>query len=144
MNTHHQVNLMQMRRSCSKAHRTTEEEMEGPISFWGYKEQESNLILPEHDDDDDEMELLNQHTPRKSLIQKGEKCKDMKLSMERLSVFWCCSATNEKLKSLVISNAVYPLEFQEQETDDKHLPFNWCSNKKWWAIQTIFEEWLET
>jgi len=31
---------------------TTEEEMEGPISFWGYKEQESNLILPEHDDDD--------------------------------------------------------------------------------------------
>ena len=28
--------------------------MEGPISFWGYKEQESNLILPEHDDDDDD------------------------------------------------------------------------------------------
>jgi hypothetical protein len=27
--------------------------MEGPISFSGYKEQESNLILPEHDDDDD-------------------------------------------------------------------------------------------
>jgi len=26
--------------------------MEGPISFWGYKEQESNLILPQHDDDD--------------------------------------------------------------------------------------------
>ena len=31
----------------------TEEEMDGPILFWGYKEQESNLILPEHDDDDD-------------------------------------------------------------------------------------------
>jgi len=30
--------------------------MEGPISFWGYKEQESNLILPEHDDDDDDDE----------------------------------------------------------------------------------------
>jgi len=28
--------------------------MEEPISFWGYKEQESNLILPEHDDDDDD------------------------------------------------------------------------------------------
>jgi hypothetical protein len=28
--------------------------MEGPISIWGYKEQESNLILPEHDDDDDD------------------------------------------------------------------------------------------
>jgi len=36
----------------------TEEEMEGPISFWGYKEQESNLILPEHDDDDDDDFLL--------------------------------------------------------------------------------------
>jgi len=29
--------------------------MEGPVSFWGYKEQESNLILPEHDDVDDEV-----------------------------------------------------------------------------------------
>jgi hypothetical protein len=32
----------------------TEEEMEGPISFSGYKELESNLILPKHDDDDDD------------------------------------------------------------------------------------------
>jgi len=32
----------------------TEEEMEGPVSFSGYKEQESNLILPEQDDDDDD------------------------------------------------------------------------------------------
>jgi len=30
------------------------EEMEGPISFWGYKEQETHLILHEHDDDDDD------------------------------------------------------------------------------------------
>jgi len=32
--------------------------MEGPISFWGYKEQESNLILLEHDDDDDDDKIL--------------------------------------------------------------------------------------
>ena len=32
--------------------------MEEPISFWGYKEQESNLILPEHDDDDENTCLL--------------------------------------------------------------------------------------
>jgi len=31
--------------------------MEGPVSFWGYREQESNLILPEHDDDDDDDKL---------------------------------------------------------------------------------------
>ena len=31
--------------------------MEGPISFRGYKEQESNLILPEYDDDDDDDDI---------------------------------------------------------------------------------------
>jgi hypothetical protein len=36
----------------------TKKEMEEPISFWGYKEQESNLILPEHDDDDDIFTIL--------------------------------------------------------------------------------------
>jgi len=35
----------------------TDEEVKGPISFWEYKEQESNLILPEHDDDDDKFSL---------------------------------------------------------------------------------------
>ena len=34
--------------------------MEGPISFWGYKEQESNLILPEHDDNDDDKKISEQ------------------------------------------------------------------------------------
>jgi len=29
--------------------------MEGPILFWGYKKQESNIILPEHDDDDENL-----------------------------------------------------------------------------------------
>ena len=28
--------------------------MEGPISFWGYKEWETKLILHEHDDDDND------------------------------------------------------------------------------------------
>jgi len=37
---------------------TTGEEVERLISFWGYKEQESNLILPEHDDDDDDDDEL--------------------------------------------------------------------------------------
>jgi len=36
----------------------TEEEMEGSISFWGYKEQETHLILHEHDDDDDDDVLM--------------------------------------------------------------------------------------
>ena len=32
--------------------------MEGPISFWGYKEQESKLVLPEHDNDDDDRDVF--------------------------------------------------------------------------------------
>ena len=32
--------------------------MEEPISFRGYKEQKSNLILPEHDDDDDDGDIF--------------------------------------------------------------------------------------
>jgi len=32
--------------------------MEGTISFSGYKEQESSLILPEHDDDDDDIAVF--------------------------------------------------------------------------------------
>jgi hypothetical protein len=55
--------------------------------------------------------------PRKSLIQKGEKCKGGKLSKERLSVLLCCSTTGEKLKPLVISNADCPHAFKEQWTD---------------------------
>ena len=46
LNKHYNINQR------TKTHRTTEEKMEGQISFWGYREQESNLILPEHDDDD--------------------------------------------------------------------------------------------
>jgi len=46
--------------------------MEGPISFWGYKEQESNLILPEHDDDDHH-HFDNHHLiiPNSEYVKKG-------------------------------------------------------------------------
>jgi len=36
--------------------------MEGLISFWGYKEQKSNLILPELDDDDDDLSYNHSST----------------------------------------------------------------------------------
>jgi hypothetical protein len=55
----------------------TEEHMEGPISFWRYKEQESNLILPEHDDDDDEItrEVCKEHLFALSLFRNLEEFK---------------------------------------------------------------------
>jgi hypothetical protein len=61
----------------------------------------------------DETGLFYRKMPRKSLIQKGEKCKCGKLSRERLSVLFCCSATSEKLKPLVIFNAARPRAFKE-------------------------------
>ena len=49
--------------------------MEGPISFWGYKEQESNLILPEHDDDDDDDDDDEKHYfPKRSLLYSWYYC----------------------------------------------------------------------
>jgi hypothetical protein len=69
----------------------------------------------------DEAGLFYRQMPRKSLIQKGEKCKGGKVAKERLSVLFCCSATGEKLKPLVTGNAALPHAFKEQ-TDTKHLP----------------------
>jgi hypothetical protein len=65
-----------------------------------------------------------------------------RLHVERLSVLFCCSATGEKLKPLVIGNGARPRVFKEQCIDTKHLPINWNFNKKAWMTQAIFEEWL--
>ena len=80
--------------------------------------------------------------PRKGLIQKGENCKGGKLSKERLCVLFCCSATGENLKPLVVSNSAHPCAFKEQRIDTKHLPVNWCSNKMVWMTQTILKSGL--
>jgi uncharacterized protein YeeX (DUF496 family) len=103
-------------------------------------------VLSEYPPEDqfkaDETGLLYRHMPRKSLIQKGEKCKGGKLSKERLNVLFCCSATGEKLEPLVIGNVARPRVFKEQCIDTKHLPVKWHFNKKAWMTQEIFEEWL--
>jgi hypothetical protein len=80
--------------------------------------------------------------PRKSLIQKGEKCKVGKLSEERVSVLFFCSATGENLKPLVTGNAARPQVFKEQYIDTKHLSVNWHFIKKSWITQAIFKECL--
>jgi hypothetical protein len=43
---------------------------------------------PENQFNADETGLFYRQMPRKRLVQKGEKCKDGKLSKERLSVFF--------------------------------------------------------
>jgi hypothetical protein len=71
-----------------------------------------------------------------------EKCRGGKLSKERLSVLFCCSATGEKLKPLVIGNVTWPRVIKEQCIDTKYLSVNWRFNKKAWMTQAIFEEWI--
>jgi hypothetical protein len=80
--------------------------------------------------------------PRKSLIQKGEKCKGGKLSKERVSVLFFRNVTGENLKPLVIGNAACPRVFKEQYIDTKHLSVNWHFIKKSWMTQAIFKECL--
>jgi hypothetical protein len=60
----------------------------------------------------DETGLFYRQIPRKNFIQKGEECNGGKLSKERLSVLFRCSATGEKLKPLVVGNAASPRVFK--------------------------------
>lgn len=53
----------------------------------------------------DECGLFSRALPSKSLVMAGEKCKDRKISKERLLVLLACSATGEKMKPLVIGKA---------------------------------------
>jgi hypothetical protein len=55
----------------------------------------SKLHPPSNQFNADEAGLFYLQIPRKSLIQKGEKCKGGKLSKERLNVPFRCSATGE-------------------------------------------------
>ena len=56
----------------------------------------------------DETTVFYWQLPRKSMVFKGESCKDGKFAKERLSIMLCCSATREKLKPLIIDNATRP------------------------------------
>jgi hypothetical protein len=80
--------------------------------------------------------------PGKAWLRKGENVKVEKLSKERLSVLFCCSATGKKLKPLVTGNVAHSRIFRGHRIDTKHLPVDWRSNKKAWMTQAIFEEWL--
>jgi hypothetical protein len=98
---------------------------------------------PENQFNADETGLFYRQMPGKRVVQKGEKCKDGKLSKEKVSVlFFCCSAIGEKLKHFIIGTAARPRVFREQRTETKHLPVDWSSNKRPWMTSAIFEEWL--
>lgn len=90
----------------------------------------------------DETAFFYKQIPRKSYVQKGDPCKGGKLAKERLSVLFCCSATGEKLKPLIIGNAACPRVFKKNKINVDYLPATWRSNKKAWMTSKIFEDWL--
>lgn len=91
---------------------------------------------PEDHFNANETGLLYRQTSKQSYDQKGEYCK------ERLSVLFCCSATGEKLRPLVIGNTRYPRAFRSASIDVDNLPVEWRFNEKTCMTSTIFNDWL--
>jgi hypothetical protein len=79
--------------------------------------------------------------PKESFVQKQEECKGRKLYKERISVPLCSSATGEKLKLLVVGNAVQPCIFKEQHVDTNHLLLHGASVKRP-GLPQVLKEWL--
>lgn len=65
----------------------------------------------------DETGLYYKALPDKTLSVKGEASKGTKVSKERLTVMFACSATGEKLRPLVIGKAENPRCFKNVKRD---------------------------
>ena len=89
----------------------------------------------------DETGLFFRVLPDKTLAVKGSDCKGGKLSKERLTVMFCCSATGEKLKPLVIGKSRKPHCFRNVNVQT--LPVTWWYNKKAWMTGDFFTEWVK-
>ena len=84
----------------------------------------------------DETGLFFRVLPDKTLAVKESDCKGGKLSKERLTVMFCCSATGEKLKPLVIGKSRKPHCFRNVNVQT--LPVTWRYNKKAWMTGDFF------
>ncbi|XP_071041913.1 tigger transposable element-derived protein 6-like [Parasteatoda tepidariorum] len=88
----------------------------------------------------DECGLFYRAMPNKTLATIGDKCKDGKISKERITILLSCSSTGEKLKPLVIGKARKPRCFKKVNV--KNLPVSWHGNKKAWMTSSVFTEWV--
>lgn len=91
----------------------------------------------------DESGFFYRQLPTRTLVKMGESCKGGKKAKERITVLFCCSATGEKIKPMVIGNAARPRVFKQNNIDIKNLPVEWKSNKKAWMTGLLFTEWLK-
>jgi hypothetical protein len=90
----------------------------------------------------DESGFYFRSTANKSFVYENESCNGLKTSKERVTVLFCCSATGEKLKPLVIGKSRYPRIFKTNNLDVKNLPVMYENNRKGWMTRDIFENYL--
>ena len=88
----------------------------------------------------DETGLFYRTLPKRSLVQKGDKCKGGKLAKERITVLLCASATGEKIKPFVIGKSQNPRSFKGYHKTGLGVMYE--ANKKAWMTGTLFAKWL--
>ena len=89
----------------------------------------------------DECGMFHRALPNKSLVQKGDRCKNGKQSKERLTVLLAASCTGEKLRPLVIGKYENPRCFKNIKKST--FAVNWRSSQKAWMNSIIYLEWLK-
>lgn len=88
----------------------------------------------------DETGLFFRAVPNETLKLKKEKCKNGKLSNERLTVLLCVNMIGDFEKPIVIGKSAKPRCFNN--LDMSKLPVIWNANKKTWMTSRIMENWL--
>ena len=88
----------------------------------------------------DESGLYYRALPDRTLSVRGEASKGCKISKDRVTLMFACSAAGEKLKPLVIGKSKNPRCFKNVRIGN--LPVHYMANKKAWMTGQIFCEWI--
>ncbi|XP_060597343.1 tigger transposable element-derived protein 6-like [Ruditapes philippinarum] len=88
----------------------------------------------------DETGLYFRALPDKMLSVKGTASKGTKVSKDRITVMFACSASGEKLRPLVITKVENPRCFKNVKKTE--LGVKYVANKKAWMNNKVFTDWL--
>ena len=88
----------------------------------------------------DETGLYFRALPDRTLATKSSGHKGTKVSKDRITVMFACSATGEKLKPLVIGKAANPRCFKNVKKSNMKVTY--VSNKRAWMNNKVFSDWI--
>ena len=88
----------------------------------------------------DETGLYFKALPTKTLAASGDGAKGTKVSKDRLTILFACSATGEKLQPLLIGKSANPRALKNVQRN--RLGVTYVANKKAWMTSAIFTDWL--